>query len=303
MTLDDFQTKYDSLLENDPISKEMLDLLRDWSLELIKDNNYEEAQDRVDEYLFRAFRGDLSLYEGFQFFSFRGFSEYSLKDISEGTLSLAHPEEFNDPLDTVLFTYLQLMISEEKDSLSQQRYCMLLKAAHQLRMRCFVRTTSIDGEDGKPAVKEQDIKDVNPLMWAHYAQYHTGFCALYELDDSFVKCDNDSKSFTRMAKLEYQKNIDISQGLTIGEAFLWKNAIWDYEHEVRVIDFDLSNKLRYKELRAPHLKAIYLGLKCSDENRHKMELALRSQREKNVELYQMQIDPSNICQLIPERIG
>ena len=242
----------------------------------------------------------MSLYEGFQFFSFRGFSEHSLKDISEGTLSVSHPEEFNDPLDTVLFTYLQLMINEEKNSLSQQRYCMLLKAAHQLRMRCFVRTTPLDGEDGKPAVKEQDIKDVNPLMWAHYAQYHTGFCALYELDDSFVKCDNDSKSFTRMAKLEYQKNIDISQGLTIGEAFLWKNAIWDYEHEVRVIDFDLSNKLRYKELTAPPLKAIYLGLKCSDENRHKMEFALR---RKNVALYQMRLNPSNICQLIPERIG
>ncbi len=300
MTLDDFQTKYDFLLENSPISKEMLHLLRDWSLELIKANNYKEAQDRVDEYLFRAFRGDLSLYEGFQFFSFRGFSEYSLKDISEETLSVAHPEEFNDPLDTVLFAYLQLKIKEEKDFLSQQRYCMLLNAAHQLRMRCFVRTTPIDGEDGKPVIKEQDIRDVNPLMWAHYAQYHSGFCALYELDDSFVRCDNDNKSFTRMAKLEYQKTIDISRGLTIGEAFLWKNAIWEYEHEVRVINFDLSNKLRYKELTAPPLKAIYLGLKCSDENRHKMEFALR---RKNVALYQMHLNPSNICQLIPERIG
>lgn len=173
MTLDEFQNKYDSLLETSPISKEMLHLLRDWSIELIKDNNYKEAQDKVDEYLFRAFRGDLSLYEGFQFFSFRGFSEHSLKDISEGTLSVSHPEEFNDPLDTVLFTYLQLMINEEKDSLSQQRYCMLLKAAHQLRMRCFVRTTPLDGGDGKPVVKEQDVKDVNPLMWAHYAQYHS----------------------------------------------------------------------------------------------------------------------------------
>lgn len=300
MKLDEFQLKYNQLLADSAISAEMITLLSDWAVELIKKGLLKEAQKKMDEYLFRAFQGDMDHYQGFQFFSFRSFSEYSLNDIKEDHLSLSHPEEFNDPLDTVLFTFLQQKIKKSDDTPINTRYCMLLKAAHQLRMRCFVRTTPLLNEDGTYGLKDQDVTSINPLMWAHYAKNHTGFCALYELNDKFVKADASSMSFTRMAILDYKESIDINKSLSISDALLWKNAIWDYEHEVRVIDYDLNNKERFKEITAPPLKSIYLGLKCSDENRHKMEFVLR---RKNVALYQMRLDPIDICKLIPERIG
>ena len=303
MTLDEYQSSYEKLLVDSAISKQMIDLLKDWSLELIKANQLDAAQDKVDEFIYRAFIGDLTPYKGYQFFSFRGFSDYSLNDIKTGKLSLAHPEEFNDPLDTVLFAYFKRQVKIETNPVNLARHFMVLKAANQLRMRCFVRTTPLVEKDGTPGKEQQDVSDINPLMWAHYAQYHTGFCACYELDDTFVKYSDADMSFTRMCIMDYKNKIDLSKGLKIGDAFSWKNAIWKYENEVRCIYLDFKNDKQFKEVDAPPLKAIYLGLKCSDENRHKMELALRSQRKKNVELYQMQIDPSNICKLIPIRIG
>lgn len=300
MTLDEFKKEYDKLLADKPISMPMIDLLKKWSLELIKANKLEEAQKKVDEYFYRAFIGDSSSYVGYQFFSFRAFSEYSLYDIENGKLSLAHPEEFNDPLDTVLFTYFKQQVKKEKDQINLARHCMVLKSANQFRMRCFVRTTPLKKIDGTPGIKEQDVCDINPLMWAHYAQYHTGFCACYELDDKFVKHNDTDMSFTRMDIIKYKDEIDLSKGLQVSDALSWKNAIWKYENEVRCINLDFTNKMQFKEIDAPILKAIYLGLKCTDESRHKMEMALR---RKNVELYQMRLDSSNICKLIPERIG
>ena len=300
MTLLDYQTQYNQLLLSKPFTPVMLHLLCDWSLELIRANDLTPAEEKVREYGYRAFLGNMQKFEGYQFFSFRGFSSYSVKEIKTDKLSVSHPEEYNDPLDTVLLTYLKRKIQTEKDPVIQTRYCMLLRAAHHLRMRCFVRTTPLIHEDGKMGEREQDVQDINPLMWAHYAQYHKGFCIKYELDDKFVKYDEAKKTFTRMAILKYCKDIDLNAGLTIGDALLWKNAIWDYEQEVRVIHLDYENKEQYKEIDAPKLKAIYLGLKCSDSDRHDMEMALRG---KQVDLYQMKLDESNVCKLVAERIG
>lgn len=300
MTEAEFKLIYDRFLVDKPISKEMLSHLQQWSFDLIQRGNNEEAENKMKEYAYRAFVGDMRTFDGFQFFSFRDFSSYSLKDIENGKLSLSHPEKFNDPLDTVLFTYLQKKINIEKDAVKLSQYCMLLRAAHQLRMRCFVRSTPLINEDGSLGIKSQNICDVNSLMWAHYANYHKGFCAKYELDDKFVKCDEKKKTFTRMAILHYEKTIDITKNLAVSDALLWKNAIWEYEKEVRVIDYDPDGKDEFREQDAPPLKAIYLGVKCSDKDRHDMQLALRRQ---SVELYQMHIDSNDICRLSAERIG
>ena len=300
MTLVDYKDNYDKLLAKNLFSKDIVELLSGWVLELIKDGQTDEAMKKMYEFAYRAFIGDQQTFEGFQFFSFRTFSDFSIKDIQTGKLSVCHPEEFNDPLDTVLFTYLIRKLRNEVDEVKKTQYCMLLKAAHQLRARCFVRTTPLVKSDGTLGDKHQEVSDINPLMWAHYAKYHTGFCSLYELNDTFVKRDDTKMSFTRMAIMKYEDTIDIDNSLLVEDALVLKNAIWKYEQEVRVLFYDPNNEDRYKELDAPPLKAVFLGVKCSSDDRHKMELALR---RKNVELYQMRIDQDDVCRLKPERIG
>ena len=90
-------------------------------MELIKDGQADEAMKRMYEFAYRAFIGDQLTYEGFQFFSFRSFSDFAIKDIQNGKLSVCHPEEFNDPLDTVLFTYLIRKIRDEVDDIKKER--------------------------------------------------------------------------------------------------------------------------------------------------------------------------------------
>lgn len=296
----DYKSEYDKLVKDSPNSVELIRLLQGWACELIAAGKLEDAQAKTNEYCYRAFKGALTKYSGYQFFNFRGCSDHAFSEITRDKLSVSHPETFNDPLDTILFTYLRLNIEKETDPVKQMRLCMLLKAAHHLRMKCFVRTTPLEFPDGTMGEKEQDIRQVNPLMWAHYADYHRGYCALYELNDSFVTDHGQEIGFTRMGIMDYQKVISINKNLKIGDALLWKNDIWSYEQEVRVIDFDLHNTVAYKELDAPKLKAIYLGVKCSDGNRQLIETALR---EKQVKLYQMRISKDDVCALIPERIG
>ena len=55
MTLDEYQSSYDKLLVDSAFTKQMIDLLKDWSLELIKANQLDAAQDKVDEFIYRAF--------------------------------------------------------------------------------------------------------------------------------------------------------------------------------------------------------------------------------------------------------
>lgn len=71
MTEAEYKAQYDQYLVNKPISKEMLEHLHQWSLELIKGDNNKEAEDKMTEYAYRVFVGDMRTFEGFQFFSFR----------------------------------------------------------------------------------------------------------------------------------------------------------------------------------------------------------------------------------------
>lgn len=300
MTLAEYKAEYERLRKDAPNSSEFVHLLQNWAIALITDKQFKDAQTVTNEYCYRAFKGDMMKYQGYQFLNFRAISDYAISEIKRDKLSVAPPETFNDPLDTILLTYLRRNLASETDPVKQTQLCMLLKTALFIRVKCFVRVTPLIMPDGSMGEKEQDIKKVNPLMWAHYADYHKGYCAMYELDDKFVVDRSPEEGFTRMGIMDYQKSIAIDNNLKIGDALLWKNDIWSYEQEVRVIDFDLNNKEKYKELTAPTLKAIYLGVKCTEKDRQQMEEALC---DKNVALFQMQISKDNVCQLVPQRIG
>ena len=102
-------------------------------------------------------------------FSFRSCTPYAINDIKNCTCSLVHPSLFNDPIDPLIQNWLQAKIAQRNVNDTQQTYYSLyLRAISHLRMRCFVTAPN------------DDIRNVNPLMWAHYANSHTGFCVEYE---------------------------------------------------------------------------------------------------------------------------
>ena len=94
----------DSYKELDRVFPQMFDkkseLLKNACILCLKENNQEAAHKKMESYLYNALAQVhyQAVNEKMPYYSFRSFSEYSLKDIKEETISVAHPREFNDPL-------------------------------------------------------------------------------------------------------------------------------------------------------------------------------------------------------------
>lgn len=235
----------------------------------------------------------------FQAFSFRRFdgNGHSLSDIKNKKITLVYPGLFNDPFDTVFLQLWQHRLKTTDDKVQKELACIMLRYAEALKVRCFVRTRPLDSD---PFPLIQNIEDVNLLMWAHYADSHKGFCVKYEFPETYDFHDDKKLRALCLGEICYEENIDLNSNLTFKDAFLKKSNIWKYEHEVRAVLFDTDCTEQATQINAPKMIAIYLGLRCSTEDKQKMLLALRG---KPTPIYQMKVDPSNINHLIAERIG
>lgn len=263
----------------------------------IKDGDEEKAYDAVKHAFFYMFL-DNEPYEGKTIFSFRSFSDYSIKDIADQKVNLSHPSQFNDPLDTVLIRWLEKKIAQE--GISEKSKILsynLYRASQFLKVRCFVEENPNRKKDGR-----LPIETLSPLMWAHYADSHKGFCAEYEIPDGYVKNVPKDLSFLRFGKEIYSPSLGNIDEMKLNEALLWKSDIWSYENEFRLIDLDFTSYEDFKEVNAPKLKAIYIGLKCSTENENKMKVALRSVDNQNVKLYRMEYDKTDFGEIKARRI-
>lgn len=251
---------------------------------------------------------DNVFYDGFEFFSFRNFSEYALDDIRNNTICLAHPSTYNDPMDTILFRWNQYLHNESDNENEKNLRLLYQKVFDHIKVRCFVRTSKLpvnEKDDVKNKLsKKQNIEDVNPLMWAHYANYHKGFCIKYKFPAKIVKNEDEAKLIlTRVGNVDYKPTMVFSAKnvMSVRDALFAKHDVWAYENEVRIVRFDPSDDKNFSTVSIPEdcIKEIYLGLKCSDENREKMKLTLRN---RNIKLFQMKVDSKDSYKLVKERI-
>lgn len=135
-------------------------------------------------------------------------------------------------------------------------------------------------------------------MWAHYASNHTGFCVKYRLPSKIVRNENKSTLVnTRIGNVNYQPSMKFADSFSVFDALYAKHKIWAYENEVRLVEYDPNNNDNFKTIKIDEdcIQSIYLGLRCSDENREKMKLLLRS---RNVKLYQMEVDAIDCYKLV-----
>lgn len=231
-------------------------------------------------------------------YSFRGATEYAILDIEKQTMSFQHPSEFNDPLDTMLFRWVEKHISEEPE----EHWYQLKKAINHMRVRCFVyppEPTNLSESRMLP------IERIHPLMWGHYADRHHGFCVVYKVPKSFFSEGMVAPSFRLIHEESYDSSIpDLSSDIVINSALFTKSSIWSYENEVRILDFDMTTDRDVKvvELKdtGVSIEEVYFGVNCSDSTKKKIVTALRSRSTK---LYQMEINEDNIRTLKARRIG
>lgn len=273
------------------------DILKRGCVLCLKNNLKIEARKNMEAYIFNAL--EQLKYNAcnivMPYYSFRAFSDYALQDIKEETVSFAHPREFNDPLDTILLYWLDNTINISADDL--QYKLLMKKVVEHIKIRCFIAGQSNSGND-------IPVEELNALMWAHYADGHKGFCVKYEFDSKMFEADVSTKK-TRLLLIDavkYSKSISLKRDPSISTALLRKSDFWKYEKEMRMISFDCSgNDVDYPKVECTGaVKAIYLGVKCSEENRKKMEKILS---DKDIPLFQMSVDENNLTRFKKQLIG
>lgn len=198
-------------------------------------------------------------------YSFRSFSEHSLYDLSNNSISISRPKVMNDPFDTPIIEWGKYLRSNNPKPHTDA----FIKSFNGYRIRSF----SIPK-------KRRPINDL--LMWVHYADSHRGFCVEYDFSSEFRK---PLRSFNCI----HYDSVDLSKdSLSITEAFATKSKEWKRENEVRLIAYNCDIDKDHDHISLDDkssIVAVYLGLKCSEE---RVSLIGSLLKGKNTKLYKME---------------
>lgn len=278
------------------------DIVKQALEDYIKRKDIGTAHKMMDQYLYNkvAQIQFKSSNHKMRYYSFRGFSKYSLEDIRKETISLAHPREFNDPLDTLLVRWLESSIGKADLTEERRTYLTLMKkVSENIKLRCLIGKQYVD-DDGQQ--QTQEVEDLNVLMWSHYADSHKGFCVEYEFERELF--DPQPNKLLLIEKMDYKEQIELPDEPSMQTALFEKSDFWKYEHEMRMCQLDITpdeDKSEFPVVECKKaVKAVYLGVKCSDKNRREMEKAIGN---KDIPLYQMSIDESKLTRLKKTQIA
>ncbi len=141
------------------------------------------------------------------------------------------------------------------------------------------------------------------LMWAHYADRHTGYVIGFDSKDKWFNCRiGENDELRDLRKVEYMEK---RPALTLHDTyskdvFFSKSKEWAYEKEWRIIKpLDTAS---YTEPRHPYpvclfsfprqlVKEVILGCMMSDENKNNILKILSENTEyKDVAVYQSELD-------------
>ncbi len=203
---------------------------------------------------------------------------------------------------------IYLMDAIHNTPFKQTTYEETLIACNNLALETFENARQLPGKSFKTTCLSENPTSV--LMWAHYANQHTGFCIEYDFNNAI----GTSFPLERLAKVNYSSNMtemkieslvqimrkklspnfvkdpDITQ-LTVEtclEAIITKNLAWQYEKEWRII---LDNFSGIKIDKIPYVTKIIVGVNIAEK--HKQEL-LKFANEKNppIPVYQAFLLPN-----------
>lgn len=264
-------------------------------------DNVEEALKWMRKAAFNNLQSYNTLhYDNYEFYSFRSVSDYSIADLRNETVSLSNPSEFNDPVDSAFFPWLCLKIQELHENQKDKEelfYRVIYEAYSNVRARCFVRKSHLPEKEHA----DDEMDEVcNTLMWSHYADYHKGFCVKYVFPSSLTLDDDKQKhELLKLGEINYVESMGYNQDLTFNQAFFTKSRAWEYENEKRLFYYNENGSPEFVTINLPEksLKAVFIGLKCSDEDAYKIRLALEDKPW--VKIYRMVLSREDIYKIKP----
>lgn len=242
-------------------------------------------------------------YEGFNFYSFRSPSQFTIDDLANNVITVVAPSQFNDPVDSLIFPWLEYKkratCAMEKD---QRVFKAITEAYSHLKVRCFVSRQKLpNGENEVKSSTKIIPEQYDILMWSHYAQNHTGICVQYCLPKTITESDKELLTVSRLANVNYVESGDITKEMYVSKAFFTKSMEWEYEDEVRLLHYDPTWNTDFKPIKLPQgsVKAVYFGLKCTEETKSKVRKALQYE---NVDYYQIEIEPKDVYKLHASKV-
>lgn len=236
------------------------------------------------------------------------------KTLQENRLWMSIPAHFNDPYDC----QIKISFDGANSTISNDRLRAAVKELYNdynLEYGVWLYTKEIleeiqawgDGraiEPGKPRaaymLEEQVAKFgvqcfcmapvTNPLMWAHYASNHQGFCIEYEYTPMTLAKENDYEfSMQPVVYSSRVPDIDFMEIVAcprkaISKLSVYKTSHWAYEEEVRLKYFPLSRdienlKLGGVQVPLPNglkVKGIICGMRIAPEIVRELEIVAKN---------------------------
>lgn len=288
-----------------------------------------KAIEAYKKYLFYLFSmANNTTYSNIEAYAFRNCGEYTYKSLINEQLNLSSPSVFNDPFDCPIV----VLLKKYDDKVNN----LILKAYNEcLKIACFSRRYKLESYMGNDGYLDRHEKHsggkeeyLNELMWAHYADCHKGICIKFHFRQNMTKMiTNSNKEISYFKDTIYSdkamSNYSGSVGsISVDDSIFLKGQCWEYENELRYMNFDINGSGTHKQIDIPNcIAAVYFGLKCSQENKDTIIKILKGRKwkeiipanllkktpenevEKDIEFFQMEMDQSHFGQLIAKKIS
>ncbi len=239
-------------------------------------------------------------------YKYCAFNQNALQGLIDDKVWLAKPDSFNDPFDC---KFPMIREYSDKELLAHLNYCAKTQNKQELYTLEFIKEKGRGEyfdilEKYKKGLANAGVfslsaaKPYEPLMWAHYADKHYGFCIEFERTaTNGLCCDNclevnyiepqDSvisilEDFLRTDKARMEAVMNILTSKTIN---------WRYEREWRVIKLwdNPSDKEERRYQLDANILSIYFGLRMPRENA--LTIIRILQQYRRIKFYQITASP------------
>lgn len=225
------------------------------------------------------------------------FDDYWEKNIFEGQVYLAEATNLNDPFDCLVYldhkTYIEYMF---------EKVCKIFPQMNRKDLREIVKSSVNDEIDKQLFNMKMKFRiacftenNFSPLMWAHYADSHKGFCMEYDLAriPAGYRCGilpviySDKRYNITNAVITRNTNL-------LMNPYYYKSSHWEYEKEWRmVITEDIVTDGEYYADFHSGISGIYLGLKSFDCHREKINEIIEKYSVNGIPVHKIVLDPSS----------
>jgi len=220
--------------------------------------------------------------------SFRNYTVFSLQDLINETITVCSPTEMNDPYDTLLLKWGEVVRSNKS---AKRHTTFLCDSFNSYRIRSFCKSKD---ENGIPTIS-------NVLMWSHYADEHKGFCVEYQFSKEFFVTED--RRTIRFKDIKYHKrdeplNLNTNT-INTDAALCAKLDDWAYENEARLITYLPDEEGKFVSLplgKAGHIYAIYFGYLCPDIRIQTIRSILSNHPE--IKYFKMSSNPEDLFNLV-----